>query len=327
VLEPGDIIPMSQTSIPIQPTQLVVNLDRLVRSVDIADVATVLEELAKAFDGSGEDLQRLIDAGDKLTQAATQHLPQTLDLIRDSGTVLDTQRDVAGAFRSYNADLAQLSATIRSSDPDFRALFAKGTDASKTTTAFLEANRANLPELLGNLVFVAQIQKVRIPALRQILVLYPNVVAGGFTVTPGDGTAHFGLVTSQTPQVCPSDDKGYATTRKRDPDNVTPRLSNFNAYCSVQNGPVDVRGAANSPRAENLPPFPQDAKPGSSSTVKGSGVTPAGWESMFADYDPTTGHAIGSDGERYTIGSTMGADRVFGEAAWEWLLMEPLRRS
>lgn len=329
VLEEGDVIPMTSTSIPIQPTQLVVNLDRLVRSVDLADVATVLDELARAFHGSGDDLQRLIDAGDQLTQAATEHLPQTLDLIRDSGPVLDTQRDVASAFRSYNADLAQLSATLRSSDPDFRALFAKGTDAARTTTSFLEANRANLPVLLGNLVFVAQVQKVRIPALRQILVLYPNVVAGGFTVTPGDGTAHFGLVTSQSPSVCPSSDKGYATTKKRDASDVTPRVSNFNAYCSLRSpSTVDVRGAANAPRAEGLLPFPGDASSGSSSSVKGSSLFgDGGWQSMFADYEPATGHAITTEGQRYTVGSTMGADRVFGRAAWEWLLMEPLRRS
>jgi phospholipid/cholesterol/gamma-HCH transport system substrate-binding protein len=327
LLHGGDVIPMSSTSIPIQPAQLVVNLDRLVRSVDLADVATVLDELAKAFQGSGDDLQRLIDAGDQLTQAATQHLPQTLDLIHDSGTVLGTQRQVASAFRSYNADLAQLSTQLRASDPDFRALFAKGTDAARTATSLLEVNRANLPVLLGNLVFVAQVQKVRIPALRQILVLYPNVVAGGFTVTPGDGTAHFGLVTSQSPQVCPSTDKGYATTKRRDPADVTPRPSNFNAYCSLRQGStVDVRGAANSPRAEGLPPFPEDRSGGSSSTVKGSGLA-GGWQSMFADYDPSSGHAITDDGQRYTIGSTMGVSQLFGQAAWEWLLMEPLRRS
>ena len=68
--------PGSATSIPIQPTQLVVNLDRLVRSIDVADVTTVLDELGKAFEGSGDDLQRLIDAGDQLTQAATANLPR-----------------------------------------------------------------------------------------------------------------------------------------------------------------------------------------------------------------------------------------------------------
>ncbi len=329
LLRDGDVIAMSQTSIPIQPTQLIVNLDRLVRSVDLADVATVLDELGKAFDGSGDDLQRLIDAGDQLTQTATEHLPQTLDLIRDSGTVLDTQRDVASAFRSYNADLAQLSAQLRKSDPDFRALFRNGTDAARTTTSLLEANRANLPVLLGNLAFVAQVQKVRIPALRQILVLYPNVVAGGFTVTPGDGTAHFGLVTTEEPGVCPSDDKGYATTKQREPSDVRPRASNFNAYCSLPKGStIDVRGAANAPRGEGLPPFPADRSSGSSGSVSGAGLTSSGgWASMFADYDPSTGHAITAVGDRWTIASTMGASQVFGQAAWEWLLMQPLQRS
>ncbi|HUR50639.1 MAG TPA: MlaD family protein [Mycobacteriales bacterium] len=329
VLHDGDVIPMSATSIPIQPTQLVVNLDRLVRSIDLADVGIVLDELAKGFEGSGDDLQRLIDAGDRLTRAATEHLPQTLDLIKDSGPVLQTQREVAGAFRSYNADLAQLSAQLRASDPDFRKLFRTGTDAARTTTALLEANRANLPVLLGNLVFLAQVQKVRIPALRQILVLYPNVVAGGFTVTPGDGTAHFGFVTSQSPQVCPMTDPGYATTKKRDPSDVTPRNSNFNAYCSLKSpSPIDVRGARNAPRAENLPPFPQDTGAGQSPQVRGAGGGAlAEWQSVLADYDPGSGHAITSDGRRYTLGSTMGAARVFGASAWELLLMEPLRRS
>jgi phospholipid/cholesterol/gamma-HCH transport system substrate-binding protein len=331
LLHDGDVIPIGSTSIPIQPTQLVVNLDRLVRSVDLADVGIVLDELAKGFEGSGDDLQRLIDAGDLLTQAATQHLPQTLDLIRDSGPVLQTQREVAGAFRSYNADLAQLSAQLRSSDPDFRKLFRTGTDAARTTTELLEANRRNLPILLGNLVFVAQVQKVRIPQIRQILVLYPNVVAGGFTVTPGDGTAHFGLVTTQQPGVCPSSDPGYETTKKRDPSDVRPRLSNFKAYCSLQSptSPIDVRGARNSPRAEGLPPYPQDQGAGQSTTVKGAkdaGLA-AGWASVLADYDPASGHAITAEGQRYTIGTTMGASRVFGDVAWEWLLMDPLRRS
>jgi phospholipid/cholesterol/gamma-HCH transport system substrate-binding protein len=329
-LKAGDVIPMSATSIPIQPTQLIVNLDRLVRSVDLADVAIVLDELAKGFSSSGEDLQRLIDAGDQLTRAATDHLPQTLDLIRDSGPVLDTQRDVASAFRSYNADLAQLSAQLRSSDPDFRKLFRNGTDAARTATGFLEDTRQTLPVLLGNLAFVAQVQKVRIPALRQILVLYPNVVAGGFTVTPGDGTAHFGFVTSQQPGVCPMADPGYATTKQRDPADNSPRLSNFNAYCSGQQpDTIDVRGARNAPRAEGLPPFPQDSSGGQSTSVRGARAddAPTGWESVLADYDPSTGHAITADGQRYTIGSTMGAERVFGRSAWELLLMEPLRRS
>ena len=330
-LKGGDVITQDLTSIPIQPTQLVVNLDKLVRSIDTADVTVVLDELGNAFQGSGDDLQRLIDAGDQLTAAATQNLPQTLKLINDSKPVLDTQRAVAGDFKSYNASLASLTAQLRSSDPDFRALFAKGTDSAQVTTSLLEANRANLPILLDNLIFAAQVQSVRIPAIRQVLVTYPNVVAGGFTVTPGDGTAHFGLVNNSTPPACPSSDKGYAPTKKRDPSDVAPRLSNFNAYCSLRSpnpSNTDVRGASNAPRAENLPPFPQDQSAPINRAALFGGLSPTdGYTTGYADYDPTSGHAITSSGQQFTVGSTAGAQALFGDASWKWLLMDPLRTS
>ena len=328
-LKAGDVIPQDMTGIPIQPTQLVVNLDKLVRSIDTADVTVVLDELGKAFEGSGDDLQRLIDAGDQLTAAATQNLPQTLKLIQDSKPVLDTQRAVAGDFKSYNASLATLTSQLRSSDPDFRALFANGTASANVTTSLLEANRANLPVLLDNLIFAAQVQAVRIPAIRQVLVTYPNVVAGGFTVTPGDGTAHFGLVNNSTPPACPSTDKGYAPTKKRDPGDVVPRLSNFNAYCSQQKpSQTDVRGSRNAPRAENLPPFPEDQSAAVNRASLFSGLSPTnGYTTGYADYDPTSGHLITASGQQYTLGSTAGAQSLFGDASWKWLLMDPLRTS
>jgi phospholipid/cholesterol/gamma-HCH transport system substrate-binding protein len=323
----GSVIPVSMTGIPIQPTQLVVNLDRLARSINTDDVASLLDELGDALNNSGDDLQRLIDAGDQLTTAATRNLRPTLDLIHDGGTVLGTQQDLASAIRSYNADLASLTTTLRSSEPDFRALFRSGTQAADITKDLLEANRTNLPVLLDNLVFVAQVQKVRIPALRQILTTYPNVVAGGFTVTPGDATAHFGFVTTQDPPPCPSSDPGYATTPRRDPEVVTPRESNFKAYCSLPKGqPIDVRGARNVPRAEGLQAYPYDAQGGSSTDVKGAGLAP-GWTTMFGDYDPATGHAVSASGDRFVLGSTMGAAAVLGASSWQWVLMEPLRRS
>ena len=331
-LAAGDTIPMSMTGIPIQPTQLVVNLDKLVTSVDTDDVTTVLSELGKAFDGAGDDLQRLIDSGDQLTAAATQNLPQTLKLIQDSKPVLDTQRDLSGSFKSYNASLAELTAQLRASDPDFRALFKSGTDSATVTTALLEANRANLPVLLDNLVFAAQVQKVRIPALRQILVTYPNVVAGGFTVTPGDGTAHFGLVTNPEGPACPSSDPGFAKTQRRDPEVVTPRQSNLEAYCSQRSpSQTDVRGASNAPRAEGLPPFPADQsaainQPSSATSLYGGYSGTDGYATVLADYDPSTGSALSSEGKAFTLGSGMGLSGLLGKSSWEWLLMDPLRR-
>ena len=326
-LAKGATIPRDMTALPIPPTQLVVNLDDLVRSVDVGDVTTVLDELGTAFTGAGDDLQRLIDASDALTTTATQYLPQTKKLIADSLPVLNTQRRTAGDFKSYNADLAQLTAQLRSSDPDFRTLFRTGTAAAKTTTAFLQANQANLAPLLSNLVFVSQVQAVRIPAIRQIIVTYPNVVAGGYTVTPGDATAHFGFVTANSPTVCPGNDPGYRTP-ERDPSDVSQKTANLNAYCSQGSG-TTYRGADHAPRAEGLKPFPADR----GQAINQSSARRSLWQDLTegyttanADYDPGTGHVITAQGTTYTLSSTAGAQQVFGDQSWQWLLLNPLSR-
>jgi phospholipid/cholesterol/gamma-HCH transport system substrate-binding protein len=325
-LRAGSSISRANTEIPIPPVQLIVNLDDLVRSVNRDDVTVVLDELGAAFDGVGDDLQRLIDASDQLTATATRYLPQTTKLIADSLPVLDTQRRTASDFKSYNADLAQLTAQLRASDPDFRKLFATGTDSAKAATTLLQANQANLPPLLSNLVFTAQVQAVRIPAIRQIIVTYPNVVAGGFTVTPGDGTAHFGFVTANSPGVCPGNDPGYLT-KERDYADVAPKTANMNAHCSTTSG-TTVRGADHAPRAEGLKPFPADRSQSinqpSSQRSLWDDLT-SGLTTSTADYDPATGHAITANGVTYTLSSAAGAQQVFGDQSWQWLLLNPIR--
>jgi len=338
-LSGGDVIDRSRTGIPIAPTQLLVNLDRFVTSIDTRDVAVVLDELGKAFDGTGNSLQRLVDAGDQLTEAATAHLPETKKLIEDGRPVLATQRDTAGQFQSFNRDLADLTGQLRASDPDFRRLFANGTASAVQTTDLLESNRSALPILLDNLVTVAQVQSIRLPAIKQILVTYPNVIAGGFTVVPNDGTTHFGLVTTGNPPPCTNG--GYAKTQKRDPADIKLRTPNLNAYCaSPSSSGMDVRGAQNAPRPRGERPFPNNTAsavpPRATGGTGSAGVRPSGTTStgpgagsdsvLLGDYDPATGNVITSDGQRLTIGSTAGASRLFGGSSWQLLLLGPLSR-
>ncbi|MCU1693276.1 MAG: transporter substrate-binding protein [Frankiales bacterium] len=341
-MKKDDVIGVSDTSIPIQPTQLLTNLDELVKSVDTDDLAVVLDELGAAFDdGTGESLQRLVDAGDRLTAAATDALPETISLIRDGNTVLDTQNQTSGQFKSYARDLRSLTAQLRASDPDFRNLYAGGTRGVNELRDVLEANRTALPVLLDNLVSTAQVQQVRLPQLRSILVTYPNVVAGGFTVTPGDGTAHFGFVNGEATPVCTD---GYQTTDKRSPSETSNPTPNLAAYCSDDDGPTAIRGARNSDYPEGSAPFPENksvqsdkaadpssAAGASSSSARGSGSSTAGSRTLdpvtLGDYDPKTGTVITQDGKTLRIGSTAGAKKLFGARSWEWLLLGPLSGS
>lgn len=338
-LRESDVIPRADTTIPIQPTELLTNLDDLVNSVDKPSLAIVLDELGQAFDdGTGESLQRLVDSGDKLTAAATEALPETIALIRDGNTVLRTQNQTSGQFRSFNRDLRSLTTQLRSSDPDFRALYANGTRSANEVRDLLQANETALPVLIDNLLSTAQVQQVRLPALRQVLVTYPNVVAGGFTVTPGDGTAHFGQVLDEEPPVCT---RGYETTDERRPEDESIRTPNFAAYCAEDDGPSSIRGSRNTPYPKDSGPFPENGSTGSDRAGKGGGGAAAAAASSsrgsasarqvdpvtLGDYDPKTGKVITQDGKTLMIGSTAGAQKLFGQRSWEWMLLGPLSGS
>ena len=202
-LRDGDVIPASRTGTPLPVETLLSNLDSLVRSVDGQDLTVLIDELGTAFEGNADALRRLVDAGDDLVNGAVANLPEAIALIRDGRTVLSTQEDEQAAIRAWAASLAQLTDTLRSADPDLRRLLAAGPPAATELIGLLRDLDPTIGTLLGNLVTVDGIAARRLPGIQQILVEYPLVVAGGFTVAPGDGTAHFGLVVNvNNPPAC-----------------------------------------------------------------------------------------------------------------------------
>ena len=71
-----------------------------------------------------------------------------------------------------------------------------------------------LPVLLNNLVSVGQVTAVRVPAIRQVLIIYPYVVATSYGLFPNNGSTRFGV------PVPPSTDRspcaaGYFPKSKR----------------------------------------------------------------------------------------------------------------
>lgn len=232
--------------VPIATQVLLQNLDDLVSSIDSAKLNTVLSELGQAFQGRGPDLQALLDSGNQLLARAQQALPETLKLIDNSGTVLQTQLDSGSAIKDWAHNLNLLSAQLKTSDPDLNSLLSSGPGELDTVRQFLAGNRSDLNLLLANLTSVNQIVSSRLNGVEGILVIYPAAVAGGYTVVPGDGTAHFGLVLNvDDPPACRN---GYGGTKIRKPSETGPSPINTGARCTVPAGsPTDVRGAANAP--------------------------------------------------------------------------------
>ncbi|GAA2648830.1 MlaD family protein [Streptomyces vastus] len=301
----GSTIPRASTRVPLPTTDMVLSLDRLVTSVGKDDLRVTVDELGKAFAGTGPRLSRLVDSGNALVESASDSLPQTISLIEDSRKVLKTQADQGSSIKSFSRDLAALTAELKSSDGDLRKLIGNAPPAAQEVNSLLKSTSPDLRVLLANLISGGQVTVARLPGVEQALVTFPVVVAGSYTVIPGDGTTHFGLVlNADDPPACTV---GYGT-RRRDPADTSTRPANTDARCTApRGGDTSVRGAQNAPGAS-----------------AGSGSGGAGRAAYVAPYDPETGTATGPDGTPVEIGSTGGQQTVFGKESWQWLLVGPM---
>ncbi|MCX4704577.1 MCE family protein [Streptomyces sp. NBC_01352] len=299
----GSTIPRDRTRVPLPATDLVLALDRLVNSVGKDDLRVTVDELDQAFSGTGPNLSRLVDSGNALVEAASESLPETIALIEDSRKVLETQADQGSSIKSFARDLAALTAQLKSSDGDLRKLIGNATPAAQQVNSLLKSTGPRLSVLLANLISGGQVTLARLPGVEQALVTFPVMVAGSYTVIPGDGTTHFGLVVNaDDPPGCT---QGYGTVR-RDPADTGTREANTDARCTAPRGSgTSVRGAQNAPGATSA----------SGDANRAAYVTP---------YDPETGTATGPDGRLVEIGSTGGQQAVFGKESWQWLLVGPM---
>ena len=324
-LADGDRITGPGNRTPLHTETLLLNLDRLVGSVDRKDLVVVIDELGRAFAGTGPDLQRLLDSGDALTRSATDALPQTIRLIRDGQTVLATQRASGSAIKSFASDLADLSDTLRTSDGDLRKVLDNGVVASRELETLVRTNRASISALLANLLTTGQVTVARLDGVEQVLVTYPDDVSGGFTVVPGDGTSHFGLVLNAAdPPVCT---QGYGGTRKRPPNDTTARPANTDARCTLARGnPSSVRGAQNAPAPSGA--GSARAVPGGGAAARAtSGARDGSVSSSYlSGYDAVSGLAYGAGGSPLLIGQTGGQAQACGRDSWTWLLLGPMSR-
>ncbi|GAA1927866.1 MCE family protein [Nocardioides hwasunensis] len=298
-------IPRERTSTPIRTDTLLTHLDETVRSVDQDDLRTVTSELGLAFNDAGGDLQTILDSSNEFIEAADQNFEVTVDLIRDANTVLRGQVDSEGAFRRFARDLSTFSTTVADHDDDLRTLIDNGSLGANELRAFLEANEVELGDLINNLVTTGDVVVEHLDGIEQLLVIYPYVVEGAFTVvakSPGTGLydAHFGLVLTQDPAVCHA---GYEDTDRRSPLDGTNRPMKEDARCTAPASESNARGAQNiqAPRAAT------------------------GWGPADLAYDPDTGTLTSDPATvQRLVGQRESAPRTLGEDSWKWLYLEPL---
>jgi len=303
-LRNGSDIPTAMTQTPIETTKLLTDVSTTVDSVNKQSLTTVVDELGKAFNGTGQDLGQIADTSNSFINAANDNFDVTTALLKDSNTVLSTQVDKTSAIKSFSRDLSLFSTTLAHSDGDLRTVIENGSGTANQLRTFLEQNKVDLGQLINNLVTTGEVTRKHLAGTEMILVVYPYVVAGGYTVVDKDSSsglydAHFGLILQQDPGVCHA---GY-NTQRRSPEDRKDLPMNTGARCTEPASQSNARGAQNTPRR---------AGPSYRAPVVGS-------------YDRATGKLTYTDrNPSGDVTYTGGAAALMGEESWKWLLMQPL---
>jgi phospholipid/cholesterol/gamma-HCH transport system substrate-binding protein len=296
-------IDVDRTRTPIQTDTLLTHMSETVRSVDEQDLQTVTTEFGAAFGGAGADLQTIIDSGNEFLNAADDNFEITTKLIKDSNVVLRGQVDSESSLRSFARDLSVFSTSLVGADKDLRAVIDNGSATANQLRRFLEDNEVDLASLINNLVTTGEVVVSRLDGVEQMLVLYPYVVEGGFTVvskTPATGNydAHFGMIMTEQPHVCHG---GYEGTDRRSPLDGSNRPMNMSAGCTESAAQSNARGAQHAPRAA------------------------ASYGDPIAAYDREAGTITWGEREAAALQSTGSvAPRTLGEESWKWLFLQPL---
>lgn len=241
----GSVIPIERSSVPPRAEDVMANLDRLVTSVPVKSLQTVVAELGTAFVGTGPELQRLLDGAGAFTATATEHLPQTTGLLSAARTVLSTQEDQSAEVLEFSRGLRQIAEQLEQSDPDLRRVIAAAPRVAGQVEDLLRTSGSDLSVVVANLLTISQITVTRTDALAQLLVAFPVINA----FTPGtapDGRGHLGLVLNFfDPLSCT---RGYEGTVQRPADDLADVPVNGDVRCAEPAGsPTSVRGSQNAP--------------------------------------------------------------------------------
>ncbi|GAA1750591.1 MlaD family protein [Aeromicrobium alkaliterrae] len=264
VFAEGDVVRADQTTLPTTTDEVLTSVDDLVRSVPTDDLTTTLDELGRAFDGTGDDLGALIDSGSELVAAANENLPQTVSLIESADTVLSTQIEMDPQIRALAQGLDVVTSELQTGDADLRKIFTESEPTVRAAQDFANQLTPVFGPVLSDVAAVGEVADAYLPAIEHLLIVYPaQETIFKSVLGPGDELAENPAINlwfklGFDPPVCTEGFEGV--NNFQDPNDPTVRPAYADTYCKVaQDSPLVPRGARNAPCPDGVSRGPRAA--------------------------------------------------------------------
>ena len=182
-LEEGERVPIEQTTVPLEFSELLRSASRLVSGVDPDRTNVLIHELALALLDRSDDLRQLTIAGDQLAQTFAERT-DVLDRLATNNTRLThVVAQHRTSFGQPISDLAAVAESLRDARGDTTVLLERGSQLLGQTADIVAHQKGNLDCILGDLedVIDATTTPDKLDGLRTQLHLAPVAFGKAFS--------------------------------------------------------------------------------------------------------------------------------------------------
>jgi len=253
MLREGSTIRGNAESLPVGEDVLLQHLSTFVSDLDSDDVNVLVKELGTMFRDNATPLRSMVDSAQVFIAEAQANQAETIALLRDAETVLETQSDRADDIQSAFEDLAKFTETLADADDDIETVLEDAGPATEEVELLVRTLRATLPSFLTYMIRVSDVLDARLPALEQLFVTFPRLIAAGPSALIFDSTNQgFGRVNLNLNFDPPACTEGYLPPGEWRLTTDETFLPYFPAHCD-SGPPINMRGM-------NYAPEPTDWK-------------------------------------------------------------------
>lgn len=247
-LAPDSVITADRTSTPVPLSTVLEGMSGILAQIDPAQLRAISDELG-AGEAGPDKLAALIDGGAFMISALDGVLPQTVNLLRNSRTVLTTVADTAPGLRDTAAGLSATMGGIAAMTGGFEHFAGRTPQTLAAIDALMAENGPAMVQLLGSLTTVGQMATLRVPAFEEFF--FPQQRAGSaadaLSTVFHDGAVWILVSLYPRPQCDYDVPRGPAAV----PDHPEPYLY---AGCTDPDPTLLPRGARNAPRPPGVQP-------------------------------------------------------------------------
>src|SRR5246500_2146802 len=175
-LKDGDVIPLTDTSVPPDINNLLSAANTALHAIPHDNLKTVIDESYAAVGGLGPELSRIVKGGSNLSIDARKNLDPLVALIEQGQPVANSQIQTSDAIAAWASHLATVTTELQTHDKAVAALIDNGGSGFAETRHLLERLQPTLPVLLANLVSVSQVALTYQNDIESLLVIFPESI-------------------------------------------------------------------------------------------------------------------------------------------------------